>query len=85
MRRDGVPFKVLIDSNKRDQSATGKYASSLAAGVFQRTPPLNWHRVTLQRIDAFLVARQMCSLRVEWGTNHADCQGKGKRKGGREI
>lgn len=48
--------------------------SSCGAGIFQSSPSLNWHCVTLQRINAFPARRQMCSLWVEWSTNHGDCQ-----------
>ena len=45
-------------------------------GIFQSIPSIKWHRVTLQRINALPARRQMCSLWLEWSTNHGDCQGE---------
>lgn len=44
------------------------------AGIFQNSPSLNRHRVTLQKINAFPARRQMCLLWMERSTNHDNCQ-----------
>lgn len=67
------PSAVRWFSTSHPPWITSSAASSRLAffgGVF----PLNWHRVTLQRINAFPARRQMCSLGTEWSTNHGDCQ-----------
>lgn len=51
-----------------------QWCHSSRLAFLHSSPSHNWHRVTLRRINAFPARRQMCSLCVEWSTNHGDCQ-----------